>query len=246
MILDIDAGNSSLKWRLSQRDGVIVQRGVCFDESELEGLEVGGAVDKTLERIRVGSVRGDGFASALTEIARRCWQLAPEFALPVRHCAGVTNAYKVPHTLGVDRWLAILAAFNHCRGACCVVDAGSAATFDVVAEDGRHLGGYIVPGLVMQKRSLLEGTAIRLSGEAGWPDDLRPGTDTSLAVHGGIIAMLVDWVQREYQEAARVADSALYLTGGDALLLSAHLLERGIAHTVVRDLVLDGLASALP
>ena len=245
MILDIDVGNSSVKWRLSRRDGVIVRRGCCVDESGLECLEFGSETE-SLERIRVGSVRGKDSASIVREIAQRCWQLAPEFALPIRRCAGVTNAYHVPEALGVDRWLAILAAFNDCRGACCILDAGSAATFDVVAGDGQHIGGYIVPGLAMQKRSLVKGTAIRLSQVDDWPSSLGPGTDTALAVGGGIVTMLVDWVQHQYQAVARGGKCVLYLTGGDAMLLSLHLTERGVAHQVVRDLVLDGLASALP
>lgn len=246
MILDIDAGNSSVKWRLSRRDGATVRRGSCIAESELECLETGSEGGEPLERIRVGSVRGDGFVSSLREIAMRCWQIAPEFAVPLKQCAGVTNAYQVPHALGVDRWLAILAAFGQSRGACCVLDAGSAATLDVVAADGRHLGGYIVPGLAMQRRSLIEGTAIRMPRQGEWPSSLSLGTDTILAVHGGIVTMLVDWVQHEFQAAARSSGCVLYLTGGDAMLLSTHLTERGIAHTVAADLVLDGLASALP
>lgn len=246
MILDIDAGNSSLKWRLSRREGDVVGRGRCVDESDLERLEVAGGDKEPLERIRVGSVRGESFASSLREIFQRRWQLSPEFAIPVTLRAGVCNAYPVPQALGVDRWLAILAAFNDCRTACCVLDAGSAATFDVVTESGQHLGGYIVPGLTMQKRSLLQGTAMQLSRHDQWPDSLRPGTETDLAVHGGIVSMLVDWVQCEYQAANVDANRVLYLTGGDARYLSGHLTRRGIFHELVPDLVLDGLACALP
>lgn len=246
MILDIDVGNSSLKWRLSRRDGNVVSRGRCADEAGLECLELVGGGDEPLERIRVGSVRGETFASSLRDITQKRWQLSPEFAIPAALCAGVTNAYPVPQALGVDRWLAILAAFHDCRTACCVLDAGSAATFDVLAESGQHLGGYIVPGLAMQKRSLLQGTAMRLSHQDQWPHTLRPGTETDLAVHGGIVSMLVDWVQCEYQAAATGADSVLYLTGGDAVHLSGHLTRRGIVHELVPDLVLDGLACALP
>ncbi|MDP1932710.1 MAG: type III pantothenate kinase [Gammaproteobacteria bacterium] len=242
MILDIDVGNSRLKWRLSHGDGGIVQRGSCADESEFGDVDLVGG----LQRVRIANVRGESVVSMLNDICRKRWHLTPEFAQPVHQCAGVTNAYQKPETLGVDRWLAVLAAYNDCRGACCVVDAGSAATFDVMTANGQHLGGYIVPGLSLQKRSLLESTGIRMVKQNEWPEMLQPGTDTALAVHGGIVAMMVAWVQYVYRLAAGDTESILYLTGGDAMLLSIHLDRCGISHRVAPDLVLDGLASALP
>ena len=60
---------------------------------------------------------------------------------------GVTNGYIEPERLGSDRWMALLAAAAISDRDCIVIDAGSAITVDLLAADGRHLGGAILPGL---------------------------------------------------------------------------------------------------
>jgi len=61
--------------------------------------------------------------------------------------SGVTSGYTHPDRLGVDRWLALIAAAQICDGDCIVIDAGSAITLDLLRGDGRHLGGAILPGV---------------------------------------------------------------------------------------------------
>ncbi|MED5443898.1 MAG: type III pantothenate kinase [Pseudomonadota bacterium] len=39
-----------------------------------------------------------------------------------------------------------------------VVDAGSALTVDCLTAEGRHEGGWIVPGLALAQRALFQGT----------------------------------------------------------------------------------------
>ena len=56
--------------------------------------------------------------------------------------------------MGADRWHAMLAGWVRCKASFAVVDAGSAVTVDYVNAGGRHLGGYILPGLQMMRRSL--------------------------------------------------------------------------------------------
>ena len=63
------------------------------------------------------------------------------------------------------------------RGACCVADVGTAATFDAVTRGGEHLGGFIVPGPELMVRSLHGGTA----DLAGHTRGQRPAGDAPLA-----------------------------------------------------------------
>lgn len=60
--------------------------------------------------------------------------------------------YEPPGSLGVDRWVGALAAYQ-CHGACLVVDCGSATTFNLVDHAGVFRGGAIAPGL----RAFVEG-----------------------------------------------------------------------------------------
>lgn len=241
MILDLDVGNTRLKWRSVDAQGRVLARGVQSNGGALEVLakQLGAP-----QRVRVACVRDASFAEQLRASVNAYWGLEAEFAKSVLQAAGVVTAYKHPENLGVDRWLAMLGAKARGQGACCIVDAGSALTADLLQADGRHLGGYIVPGLVMQRASLLERTAIRLPGAAVW-GGFAPGTSTGSAIEHGILSMTVAWLV-EISAPALQSGGAFYLTGGDAGVLSAHLGARTIPHEIVADLVLEGLAVALP
>src|SRR5690606_40507485 len=65
-------------------------------------------------------------------------------------------------------------------GACCVVDCGTTITFDVVAPDGAHEGGFIVPGLRLLQDSLAARTAA-LAGVSAAPGS-APGRSTAEAI----------------------------------------------------------------
>lgn len=52
-----------------------------------------------------------------------------------------------PAEVGADRIVNCVAAFDHFKSACIIVDMGTATTFDVVSVRGEFLGGAIAPGL---------------------------------------------------------------------------------------------------
>src|SRR5699024_1677202 len=72
---------------------------------------------------------------------------------------GVKTKYRYPERLGADRWAAAVGAYAASKKAVCVVDCGSAITFDAVDSAGRHLGGLIVPGWNLMRSALHLGTA---------------------------------------------------------------------------------------
>jgi len=243
MNLDIDAGNTRIKWRLSE-DGAYVERGVVDGLTQLEAT-VGNSADQ-IDQLRIATVRDDAFADGLTQLARTRWGVEPRFAVVETSCAGVTNAYSDPSRMGVDRWLAMLAAYNQVRGSCCVVDCGSAITVDIVAADGRHEGGYIVPGLNMQRATLGSSTGrIILSDSPDW-GSLEPGADTEAAVSHGVLSMVVAWLANDARVRQASGQGSLFLTGGDVDVLAPWLKAGGLKWCVPADLVLDGLQYSLP
>jgi len=196
-------------------------------------------------RVRVGSVRGGAFERSLQALMVDRWGVLPEFARSSAGCGPVANGYEQPSALGVDRWLAVVAAFDHASRACCVIDAGSAITLDLVSEQGRHEGGYIVPGLSLQRESFVGKTGLTLDAEATWKS-VVPGLRTSDALDNGILAMVTGWIVFMMKGSAERGGRELYLTGGDASVLSEQLDRHNVRHLVVPDLVLDGLALTLP
>lgn len=248
MILELDAGNTRLKWRLvdgnSSHAGRL-QGSVAIAGQDLDSLfsDVDGLSATNVQRVRVASVQTAAFNQALANSLANRWDVQPEFARVEQHCAGVINAYPDFSTMGVDRWLAMVAAFNMAAGACCVLDFGSAVTFDAIDNQGLHLGGYIVPGLELMKDSLARKTPALDVGPLEWGAS-APGNSTGTAVSSGILAMMLGFAGycREQAETGK-ATPQWFLTGGNASALGPLL---PWPHKVERDLVLDGLALALP
>ena len=147
----------------------------------------------------------------------------------------------------MDRWLAVVGAYQLSGGACLVLDLGTAVTADFVAANGEHLGGYICPGLPLMRNQLRTHTRrIRyddISAERAL-QSLQPGRSTVEAVERGCALMLRGFALAQVELARERwgGDFTVYLTGGDAALVS-EVLPRA---RLVSDLVFVGLALACP
>jgi len=233
MILDIDVGNTLLKWRALD-DGVVQSRGRYPTSQLAEAMPADWPA--RVSRVRISNVAGPVVAGLLKTYVQARWQCEPVFAMTRDYAAGVTNSYADPSRMGVDRWLAMLAAFNACHAACCVVDCGSAITVDYVAADGCHEGGYIIPGMRLMSESLQRSTAEVLVDRSISQFELAPGRHTSAAVTHGI-NFAFSALQEKILSDVRARGMQLYITGGDGVLFH-ELAEEGV---LAPDLVLDGL-----
>ncbi|SEA51422.1 type III pantothenate kinase [Microbulbifer marinus] len=245
MILELDLGNTRGKWRLLDGDGVRARGSISIAALKNDELP-----DSWLElrpqRVRAANVAGAAVADALTAAVHRRFALPVEFARVASQCAGVTCAYQNTERLGVDRWLAVLAAHHKDPRAALIVDCGSAVTLDLLDNGGCHLGGYIVPGLNLMRRALYQDTDAVKVPPAFAPDmSLAPGRDTDEAVNRGLVVMVLGAIDRAMAElgSPEVELPQLWLTGGDGPLLSA-LCQW--PHQLVPELVLDGLALSNP
>lgn len=236
MNLQLDIGNTRVKWRACDRHGSIVAQGHIPRSSgggTLRAIELSDAPSS----VWVSSVAGSDFEAELAHEVHSLWGLSPWFARSTQFEQGLSNSYADPVRLGVDRWLAMLAAWTLHRGALCVIDAGSALTIDFVAADGSHTGGYIIPGVDSMQRALFSDTDRVIPGD-GARDQLTPGRSTAAAVFNGVNlaqAGAVEMALRQQPQAQR-----LFFCGGNAQLLMQQLSMEGELHA---DLVLDGLAT---
>tara|TARA_R110002110_G_scaffold303525_2_gene517639 strand:- start:5776 stop:6516 length:741 start_codon:yes stop_codon:yes gene_type:complete len=232
--LQLDVGNSSAKWRLVVGN-VVTARGklIMADPRSREAfLEC----SDTLDHIWVSSVAAQESESALRSLLASRWRVEPWFAHTPERFGRLRNSYEDPSRMGVDRWLAMLAATERCDASACVVDAGSALTIDLIDSTGQHRGGYIIPGPQLMERALLLDTdRVRFAEQAEFV--LAPGVSTASSVRHGIAVAQTGALSLVLD---RVVDEtpALFFCGGGGEALMA-LLDRGGEY--VPDLVFEGL-----
>ncbi len=147
---------------------------------------------------------------------------------------GMRIAYANPDKLGVDRFLALLAA-RASGGAWLVVGVGTALTIDLLDDSGAHRGGRIAPSPSLM-RAALHQRARQLPEIGGEYAEFAADTEAALAsgCEGAALAL----IERSLAKAAETgASPGLLLHGGGADALAAHLPQAQIAsHLVLRGL----------
>jgi len=242
-MLAIDCGNSRLKWARYEGSRKLDGGAAALRDGDAFGA-LGQALVDGIGRVFVANVAGDAVGEKIGATVSARLGVAPEFVRVDKSAHGIECAYREPATLGVDRWLAMIAARAVVPGPFAVVGAGTAVTFDAVDATGRHLGGLILPGDGLMIEALAANTGqIGLVPRAGGPAaglDLL-GRSTAEAVgHGTRLACAaaVDRAVAIVADALGAAPGVL-VTGGDAAALAAWLASSG---EVRADLVLEGLA----
>lgn len=239
MTLLVDIGNTRIKWAFLSAQGLSSYGQCLHDESHvLEELLRNGPLRPG--HIYVSCVAGnDTWLNVSQRLQKFCDRPVRRLQTGVA-CCGVSNGYIEPMQLGVDRWVALIAAYNRFEEPLCVVDCGSAVTVDALSGDGTHLGGYIVPGMTMQRKLLQEGTAA-VSATAGRIPEQVWGRDTAGCLLRGSAEAIAGLVERSVRQLERECGEGIktVVTGGDAAGILPIL--SGDAHHE-EHLVLQGMA----
>lgn len=232
-----DLGNSRLKCAplgADGRPGPVVAVG--HDGTDFEtALEA--ALPARCEAAYVASVAAPALRVRLLDaLGARCGRIVRPCTLPA--LAGLRIAYAEPASLGVDRFLAMLAARTRGAGPWLVVGIGTALTLDLIDHEGRHRGGRIAPSPALMRASL-HARAAQLPEVGGTfrdfadttPDALRSGCD------GAALAL----IERARGDAAILlgAMPRLLLHGGGVAALAQ--TPDGAEHA--DGLVLEGIAA---
>lgn len=246
MILELDCGNTFIKWRLiNGADSAVCAGGVVGSNEELVRAVADTAAG--VSACRLVSVRSDDETARLVAALGQAFSIECFCARPALELAGVRNGYEQYQRLGLDRWLALVGAYQLVRKACLVIDLGTAITSDFVAVDGQHLGGFICPGAPLMRNQLRTHTRRIRYDDAEAEQaltSLAPGRSTAEAVERGCSLMLQGFVQGQLALAAEQLGESfeVFLTGGDASLVVDVM--PGVR--VIPDLVFIGLAVACP
>lgn len=176
----------------------------------------------------------------LDDLGGRCGHVSLATSQP--RCGGMRIGYVDPARLGVDRFLALLAA--HVRAIAAgghptlVVGIGTALTIDLLDADGQHLGGRIAPSPALM-REALHARVAHLPGVGGSAVDFA--TDTTDALASGCDGAALGLVEHSLRAATTRLHGVrprLLVHGGGASILQARL----DAAILAPALVLEGLA----
>ena len=240
MKLLLDLGNTRLKWAVQGSSLEWLADGALQWQPDIAAELAKAWADLPRPDVIVAASVVDGAReSRLAEITQQIFASEPYWLRTPASACGVRNAYAEPQRLGVDRFLAMVAAHATQRTPCVLVSAGTALALDALTADGQHLGGLIAPGVRLMQQSLLDSTALVRPQRPG--DILELADNTADAVTSGCWQAVAALVERFHAQMQRRlgATPTLILGGGDAQQLASMLS----AHAVlVGDGVLHGLA----
>ncbi|MCH7537910.1 MAG: type III pantothenate kinase [Proteobacteria bacterium] len=242
----LDVGNTRLKWGILDDDNIRRTGHIAHDRIRELGLqELTSKLPRRVDAVFASNVAGTSFATRLSGVVSMHCHCDVRFARSERRGWGVTNSYRQPRRMGVDRWVAMVGAWAETQAACLIVDAGTAVTIDALDDDGVHLGGQIIPGVVTMAQSLSSATSdiplVRASAKRVANDLEMFGHNTAAAVREGSQNAVVGAIERAVRTLqSNGYDPTIVLTGGDAsrilksldeaVLHRPHLVLQGLAH----------------
>ena len=231
----LDLGNTRLKWtwRLAASGASFMSALTHAVADKSSGVWDALFLESRPRKIWLASVAGAHTDDLINEIRQRWGCEVIRVRTPAQF-AGWTNSYEVPDRLGVDRFLAMLGAFElAANSGLIVVMAGTALTIDVLDEKGVHQGGLIVPGPSLMRSCLHRATAELPHVIAS---NVSLGRSTADAIGAGSVragVALIAAVKQDFPSAK------LIISGGAAAELASGLALA--APHYVEDLVLRGL-----
>jgi len=237
----LDIGNTTLKWATYYDQSFVASGVVPHQKKITAALQAITCAPTIVGDVLVANVMEESSNAEIYDYFCQEWDIAAHIIKPKTQEFGVKNGYAVPERLGVDRWMALIAARKISRQTLLIIDSGTATTFDALTSSGDHLGGLIMPGLGLMHGSLLNETSIPSVEFIHADDDFA--LDTLEAVSSAAILSTAALAERLYQTLSNRAGCSpqLILTGGNAKVIGAQL---GLK-CVIRyepELIMKGLA----
>jgi len=212
--LFIDIGNSAIKWSIDGQNYTSI-----IDDFSVEMLP-------KADNVWVSCVANCEILDGLSNINIA----TTDFKFGPLECG-----YKNPNELGIDRYLAMIAATDLYKNQnLLVVDVGSAVTFDVVLSTGLHKGGLIMPGLMAIRNSFA-----KFSTNNSDIQTKKLTQNSADAWLSGTSFMLLNSIERQiYSYKDKYKNITVIVTGGGAEKVLEYLSFNTHYHN---NLVLDGL-----
>ena len=246
MLLCIDVGNTNITLGLYDGETLGPRWRLATDHERMPDeftLQLLGLLSHAgLEREEVAGVAIASVVPPLTgrwvEVCRRGLELEP-LVVDSSVETGVRILYEEPGTVGADRLVDAVAAYRLYGGPACIVDFGTATTFDAISRGGEYLGGAIAPGIGIASQALFQRTAMLPRVELARPP-AAIGRNTTHAMQSGLlfgyVSLVEGMVARFRKELG--PDTRVIGTGGLAEIIAR---ETDVLQILAPWLTLDGL-----
>jgi type III pantothenate kinase len=246
MLLTIDIGNTNITIGLYADDRLGPRWRLATDLERMPdeyGLQLVGMLahegfkPEVLTGICMASVVPP-LTGRLVEACRSYCNLEP-LVVDAGVKTGVRVRYEDPRAVGADRIVDAAAVLRLYGGPACVVDFGTATTFDAISVEGDYLGGAIAPGVGIAAEALFLHTA-----KLPRVDLQRPptaiGRNTVHAMQSGLIFGYVSLVEGMVARFRNELGQAMKViaTGGLAEVIAQ---ETNVLEIIAPWLTLDGL-----
>ena len=246
MLLTIDIGNTNLTLGLYEGEALGPHWRLATDHARMPdeyGLQFLGLLEHA--HCSVEDLTGIVLASVVPNLTGRVTQACREYlrqeALIVDAGVktGVRIRYEDPRAVGADR-VADAAAVKHMYGGpACVIDFGTATTFNAITKEGDYLGGAITAGVNLAAEALFTRAAKLPRIDLQRPPSVI-GSNTVHAMQSGLlfgyVCMVEGMVARFRAELGQ--DMKVIATGGLAEVVAR---ETEVVDVIAPWLTLDGL-----
>lgn len=218
----IDAGNSSLKLSILDNIDNSDIYYTILDYNNLFSDLVDELQNQIVSAVLVSNVNNPVIYHIIADVVYQLWRIQPQQVIVQQDRYGISTRYNNPRVLGVDRWLAMIAARAEFNKTLCVIDCGTAVTVDVVSDEGMHLGGLITPGLKMSRDALGMKTnnlpLVENNSENNNNKSSFLATTTKDAILGGTLYQISAYIERIVSEIKQEFGDNIecIISGGDA------------------------------
>jgi type III pantothenate kinase len=246
MLLTIDVGNTNLTLGLYEGDQLVRHWRLATDHTRMPdeyGLQFLGLLENAGRSIK--DLTGISLASVVPPLTMRVVQACREYLRqePLVVDAGIKTGVKIryedPRAVGADRVCDAVAVMKLYGGPACVVDFGTATTFNAITREGEYLGGAITAGVNLAAEALYTHAAKLPRIDLQRPPSVI-GRNTVHAMQSGLlfgyVSMVEGMVARFRAELGD--DMKVIATGGLAEVVAK---ETPVIQHIAPWLTLDGL-----
>lgn len=246
MLLTIDIGNTNLTLGLYESNTLGAHWRLATDHNRMPdeyGLQFLGLLQNAGKTIK--DIQGISLASVVPPLTGRVVQACREYLKqePLVVDAGVKTGIKIryedPKAVGADRVCDAVAVMKLYGGPACVVDFGTATTFNAITKDGEYLGGAITAGINLAAEALYTRAAKLPRIDLQVPPSVI-GRNTVHAMQSGLlfgyVSMVEGMVNRFRAELG--SDMKVVATGGLAEVVAK---ETKVIDVIAPWLTLEGL-----